>query len=131
MTKGGGGEGHYDPDEPRLPAGQGRGKVWPLGRGWRVSFPDQSMLRGYSGQTRRVRLLLSRMGSGPPGGGPLSVATVLLAAGADWASTDGCVPGPLLPLRSPAEDPRPLPCRRGDRAGGGQRLRAQGSAGPA
>lgn len=69
--------------------------------------------------------------SGPSGGGPLSVATVLLAAGADWTSTDGCVPGPLLPLRSPAEDPRPLPCRRGDRAGGGQRLRAQGSAGPA
>lgn len=30
--------------------------------------------RGCSGETRRVRLLLSWMGSGPPGGGTLSLA---------------------------------------------------------
>lgn len=40
----------------------------PPGTGWRVSLPDQSVLTGYSRLTRRVRLLLSWMGSDRGGG---------------------------------------------------------------
>lgn len=112
-TRGSLGEGYRDLDEPQLPPGQGWGKLWPLGTGWRVSLLDRRLLWGDKEGQASPNLDVVRTTLGKN-----SVTSPLSPFSWDGLGVDPRISGPLLPLRHwsprntpdlfPAEQPRPV-----------------------